>query len=73
MTTPRDLADLKGRVSNALLGKVRGVSGVGLPAKGITIYLEEDTADIRAAVKEAIDPLHLPVQVHWQVTGKFQR
>jgi hypothetical protein len=73
MTTPSDLANLKGRVSDALLGKVRGVTGVGLPEQGITIYLEADTPDIRAAVKQAIEPLQLPVHVHLQVTGKFQR
>ena len=72
MTTP-DLAKLKGRVSNALLGKVSGVTGVGLPAQGITIYLEADTPEIRAAVEKAIEPLRLPVHVHWRVTGKFQR
>ena len=72
MTTP-DLAKLKGRVSDALLGKVSGVTGVGLPAQGITIYLEADTPEIRAAVEKAIEPLRLPVKVHWQVTGKFQR
>ncbi len=72
MTTP-DLAKLKGRVSDALLGKVSGVTGVGLPAQGITIYLEADTPEIRAAVEKAIEPLRLPVHVHWQVTGKFQR
>jgi len=73
MTTPGDLADLKRRVSDALLGKVLGVTGVGLPAQGITIYLEAGTPDIRAAVEQAIEPLRLPVHVHWQVTGKFQR
>ena len=72
MTTP-DLAKLKGRVSDALLGKVSGVTGVGLPAQGITIYLEADTPEIRAAVEKAIEPLRLPVQIQWQVTGKFQR
>ena len=72
MTTP-DLAKLKGRVSDALLGKVSGVTGVGLPAQGITIYLEADTPEIRAEVEKAIEPLRLPVHVHWQVTGKFQR
>ena len=72
MTTP-DLAKLKGRVSDALLGKVGGVTGVGLPAQGITIYLEADTPEIRAAVEKAIEPLRLPVHIHWQVTGNFQR
>jgi hypothetical protein len=72
MTSPGDLAELKSQVSAAILKKVPGVTGVGLPAQGITIYLEADTAEIRAAVQKAIEPLKLAVPVHWQVTGKFQ-
>jgi len=72
MTSPGDLVELKSQVSAAILKKVPGVTGVGLPAQGITIYLEADTAEIRAAVQKAIEPLKLAVPVHWQVTGKFQ-
>jgi hypothetical protein len=73
MGSTEDLAGLKSQVSAAVLKKVPGVTGVGLPAQGITIYLEADTAEVRAAVQKALEPLRLPVQVHWQVTGKFQR
>ena len=73
MSSPGDLADIKSQVSAAILKKVPGVTGVGLPAQGITIYLEADTAEVRAAVEKAIEPLKLAVPVHWQVTGKFQR
>ena len=68
-----DLSELKSRVSAALLKKVSGVSGVGLPKQGITIYLEEDTPAVRAAVAAAVEPLGLPVPLHWAVTGKFER
>jgi hypothetical protein len=68
-----DLQQLKNQVSAALLKKVKGVAGVGLPAQGITIYLEEDTAEVRAAVAKAVEPLQLSVPLHWQVTGKFER
>lgn len=68
-----DLSELKSRVSAALLKKVKGVSGVGLPAQGITVYLEEDTAEVRAAVAKAVEPLRLPEPLHWAVTGKFER
>ena len=48
-------------------------AGVGLPAQGITIYLEADTAEIHAAVAKALEPLKLAVPLHWLVTGKFER
>ena len=68
-----DLRDLKSRVSAAVLKKVKGVSGVGLPEQGITIYLEEDTAEVRAAVAKEVEPLNLTVPLHWVVTGKIKR
>lgn len=69
----KDLPELKSQVSAALLKKVKGVSGVGLPAQGITIYLEADTAEVRAAVTKAVEPLNLTVPLHWRVTGEFER
>ena len=67
------LGELKNQVSAAVLKKVKGASGVGLPAQGITIYVEEDTPEIRAAVAKAVKPLQLAVPLHWLVTGKFER
>lgn len=60
----------KDRVSAAVL-KLPGVSGVGLPARGLTIYLEDDSAELRDRVSAAVAKLKLPVPVHWEVTGKF--
>lgn len=73
MTSPRDLAELKSQVSAAVLKKVPGVTGVGLPAQGLTVYLTSDTAEVRAAVLKAIKPLKLDVPVSWQVSGEFRR
>lgn len=73
MRLPEELGEIKNRVSAALLKKVKGVSGVGLPAQGITIYLEADTVEIRAAAVKAMEPLKLAVPIHWLVTGKFER
>jgi hypothetical protein len=52
---------------------VQGVSGVGLPARGITIYLERDSPKVREAVMKAVEPLGLPVRLYWSVTGTFHR
>ena len=71
--TRAEIAELKNQVSAAVLKNVKGVSGVGLPAQGITIYLEADTPEIRAAVAKAVEPLKLAVPLHWRVTGKFER
>ena len=76
MISSAQLGDLKVQVSAAVLKKVRlikGVSGVGLPAQGITIYLEADTPESRSAVAKAVEPLKLAVPLHWLVTGKFER
>ncbi len=73
MTSPRDLAALKSQVSSAVLKKVPGVTGVGLPAQGLTVYLTADTAEVRAAVLKAIEPLKLDVPLSWQVTGEIRR
>jgi hypothetical protein len=72
-TARGELGELKNQVSAAVMKNVKGVSGVGLPAQGITIYLEEDTQEIRDAVTDAVKPLKLNVPLHWVVTGKFKR
>ncbi|MBM3767330.1 MAG: hypothetical protein FJW32_18225 [Acidobacteria bacterium] len=67
------LAEWKRRVSAAVLGEVPGVSGVGLPPQGLTVYLEEDDDAVRAAVQRAVAPLKLPAPVKFSVAGKFER
>lgn len=66
------LADVKRLASTAVL-KIDGVSGVGLPAQGLTIYLEKDAPEIRKRVTQALAPLRLSTPVHWEVTGKLKR
>jgi len=61
---------IKDKVSAAVL-KLPGVSGVGMPARGLTIYLEDDSAELRGRVAAAVEKLKVPVTVHWEVTGKF--
>lgn len=68
-----DLRRLKSQVSAALLKKVSGVAGVGLPESGITIYLEQDSVGIREAVTKALESLKLTEPLHWEVVGKFKR
>ena len=65
------LGELKNRVSAAVLKNVKGVSGAGLRAQCITIYLEEDTPAVRDAAADAVKPLKLTVPLRWLVTGKF--
>lgn len=67
-----DLPALKKRVSAQVL-QLPGVSGVGLPARGITVYLADDSPEVRDRVCAEIDSLKLPVAVHLEVTGKFER
>lgn len=74
MAAPRPtLLELKRRVSAALLGRVPGVSGVGLPEQGLTVYLEVDSPATQAAVIKELEPLSLTVPLHFAVTGKFVR
>ncbi|MEP7101108.1 MAG: hypothetical protein ABI781_11400 [Burkholderiales bacterium] len=70
MAATDDLSAIKRRVSGAVL-KLGGVSGVGLPARGLTIYLEDDSPALREKIASALEPLRLKVDVHWEVTGKF--
>lgn len=67
----KSLVDFKKRLSRALL-ELPGVSGVGLPAPGLTVYLEDDTPALRAQVTEVIAGLQLPVEVHLVTTGALR-
>lgn len=72
MATCDDLPAIKRRVSNAVL-RLGGVAGVGLPERGLTVYLEDDSAQVRERVARALEPLKLTIDVHWEVTGRFGR
>jgi len=64
--------ELKRKVSDAVLTTVKGVSGVGLPGQKITIYLEDDTPEVRSAVQAAVAPLGLREPLQWLTTGKIK-
>lgn len=70
MASADDMKATKDRVSAAVLN-LAGVAGVGLPARGLTIYLENDSAEVRDRIAGAVEKLKLPIDVHWEVTGKF--
>lgn len=72
MPSSDELQAAKSRVSAAVL-RLPGVAGVGLPAQGVTVYLENDTPDLHARVAEAVGALGLAISVHWEVSGKFGR
>lgn len=72
MSAEAELAGIKRKVSAAIL-RMDGVAGVGLPAQGLTVYLENDSQELREKVANALEPLHLTVPIHWEVAGKFQR
>ena len=63
--------ELKKLLSRAVLS-MPGVSGVGLPEQGLTVYLADGSADSRSRVQAAVLALKLPVAVHLEVTGPFR-
>ena len=71
MSSQSGLAEIKQQVF-AKIGKIPGVAGVGLPEQGLTIYLESDSTEVRAAAEEALSGLHAGVPIHWQVAGTFK-
>lgn len=68
-----ELPKLKERVSKALLARVAGVVGVGLPEQRLTVYLESDSPEVRAAVTRALAPLKLAAAVAFEEIGKITR
>jgi len=72
MSKAADRAVSKRLVSAAVL-KLEGVSGVGAPDEGVTVYLEGDSPDIHARVRRAIDALDLKVPVLTKVIGPLKR
>ena len=58
---------------SAAVLRLPGVAGVGLPARGVTVYLENDTPELHARIADVVGALELPVSVHWEVSGRFGR
>jgi hypothetical protein len=72
MSREADRLASKRLVSAAVL-KLEGVSGVGLPDGGVTVYLESDSPDIHARVTRAIEALELKDPVLTKVIGAIKR
>jgi len=53
--------------------KIAGVSGVGMPEQGITVYLEKDTPAVRQRVNDALCKAGIEGQVHFAETGRFHK
>ncbi len=66
------LLDLKRRLSPALLA-IPGVSGVGTAGDTLTVYLESDSAEARAACEAAIRAEAPSAEVAFVVTGPFRK
>jgi hypothetical protein len=49
------------------------VAGVGLPDRGVTIYLEDNSPELRLRLTEVVDKLELSVPINFEVSGKFGR
>ncbi len=71
MSSDPVLTKTKRLVSKAVL-TIDGVSGVGLPAQGLTIYLDKDEPGVRQRVTKALVKLRLTTPIHWEVTGRLK-
>ncbi|HEV2119396.1 MAG TPA: hypothetical protein VGS11_04740 [Candidatus Bathyarchaeia archaeon] len=70
--TSPDPRDLKRKVSSQIL-RLPGVSGIGIPKGRLTIYLEEDSDDVKNRVREVLKTVSPEADVVFIVTGKFSR
>ena len=71
MGTP-DAHELKRTLGPSLL-EIAGVSGVGVPAGRLTVYLERDDPSVRRRVEEVIQRLSPGVAVAFETTGRLRR
>lgn len=66
-----ELLELKRRLSPALLA-IPGVSGVGTAGGVLTIYLEADSAAVKAACEAAVRTEEPAAPLAFAVTGPFR-
>jgi hypothetical protein len=66
------LLDLKRRISPALL-TIPGVSGVGAAGDVLTVYLELDSPEVRAACESAVRAEAPGVEPSFIVTGPLRK
>lgn len=62
---------LKRLLSPRLLD-VEGVSGLGLPGGKLTVYLSEDTEEVRGRVREVIAKLAPKTELAFEFTGPLR-
>jgi hypothetical protein len=65
-----DLDCQRQRVSPHLM-QISGVSGIALEEEHIVVFLENDSAELRAAAQAVFDERAPQAPVHYRVTGRF--
>ena len=70
MSNSEDLGAIKRSLSPEVL-RIKGVSGLGLPNNKLTVYLEEDSTEVRRRVQSVLDKQGVTAPIAWQVTGKL--
>jgi hypothetical protein len=66
-----DARELKRMLGPSLLA-IDGVSGVGVPAGRLTVYLERDEPSVRRQVEDVVKRLAPNVTVAFEKTGRFR-
>ncbi len=72
MSAPHDALALKRLLSPLLLG-IEGVSGLGVPAGCLTVYLEVDDVEVRRRVEEVVAKVAPDARPQFEVTGSFHK
>jgi hypothetical protein len=70
--TPPDPRALKRKVSSQIL-QVPGVSGIGVPGGRLTVYLEDDSDEVKNRVREVLKTVSPETAVVFQVIGTFAK
>lgn len=70
MTTDGEIRNLKRRLYPLLLA-IHGVSGVGMPRGTVTVYLSEDSEQVRCDVAAIVAREAPAADVRYVVTGAF--
>ncbi len=63
------------RISDAVsphLKGVRGVTGVGVQVQGLTVYLEQDSEQVRDRVTRIVSNQFGNTPVHFEISGRFR-
>jgi hypothetical protein len=66
-----EIEEIKRRVSPKLL-QTKGVSGVGIQSGALTVYLAEDSDDVRRDVAALLEAEEPGTPVKFLVTGTFR-